>query len=1540
MAYSPYMWANDPISDRPEELPEGYSPRPIGAPTSASQLRKYFVADDSKRVINKKSDAAIRRLVDAYPDKFNYNDEVKRAIVVNWMSARTKTARSYVANNWDALSHEYFGGANPLTPSQAYDRITENYDNADELVATVNTNINRVELDKAKESERSWVENAARSVGAAFGKGLGLERVAAGGSRMAIDTAATPFAPTSGLQLMPTFGEKVTDPKDRAVLEAGRKELTRFPEMIERHMQNVDDAFGVSDDFKQSISGQVISGVGEMPAIIMAGMVDPAVLVSSLASMNYGGAIEDYKDTMAASGKEYNPDVAAASALMSTALQTPLDMIVPGRFVKRILGTSAKMPVGGFIKKAATFLGDAGWEGGTEGAQQWLGDAVARVGYDKERDVLSGEEWQRVFNAGFVGTLSGGISSAGVSMAMPKPTEADLKAFMDKLRDEITVTEPPWTWEDRTIPSKEDFNALNKLPDSQILSLDDDAVRAQMLLSAARGDETSQEAYRSIVAQHIQQDVVTSDIIEDGVRKAVNASRSPDAVATVSNPTPAFTNAADRAEFAANVAKALERFHADEGESEAKAMPDEDGTVRYTESDLIQAERPDIRAAAKKLSDEALTKTDEAIVWQLVARAISNTRSRRKDLRLMKQLATSEHRILFEKYYGQMKLGEQRERLFAKFDKEISAMRVAQAQKLANMKSHIEEANHQRLEQLRRRRDYWRDMRRTDIAINKWVKQQSRIVEELLPMSERGRVVSMKPTEVDLRTAKNAEAFLDRYLDKAVEVEENYRKKVMRSRLEDFIKTRETQIGKATRGKTKVNRNAAAFSAYLERLRSERVDGDDPNPRLSDDMSSDQLAALLGQLKNVWAEGRDLQAQREEAEAKAIHDIMQSVAVEMLPGNEDNRSGIADSFRRMRQKLGASFGLTQYQTDMVIATGRRNSTATQLVTDSVNKATLDNFVANQQWKDFRAGALKSHGVETFDWSAYMIGRDGKPFTINGKRLRMSEALTWYCYGKNAKARADLLGTNERAGTMWNGQAISDVDYEASMKALPENLKALGDDIMQWNGGDIFSRMSDMHERIYGMPLIHEDNYLSMRIVDTPSGALEEMRRLGRPSSMKARTGAVLGFKEDSMDFWKLQDGFVTMTNRFLSFHEKIQNLRRVFGDERVEQEAGDGRVAVRNQVKDRLDAIDPTISKELFKYLEDIERGGDGKTVDDWEKWIDVMRRNGYVAVFGFNPGSAVKVLASYGSGMRLVRPAFLAQASGECATKFISINKMMHELAIDPSVKHRNVVYDNNVFESKSYKALNKFRQTSFCMFRAADELSCTSLWYGKYLEGIADNLSQTDAIKAADKVVVDTQQSWDIKDLPRAYRSSGVFRKFLLQFTNDSMHAYNQFRQDIALTDGMHGWKDYAGLARVVAMASKDGLALFAWPAIWLTIGDLVNRIIRDGLDEAQSNVFGTQTRRKQDFYDFMVGDAMWNGLTTPTQGVPVLNQFTQYLVQRYVEGIPYKGDPLDSFSPMVVDSFRRSAMASTAMQALGIPGSNIAGAFLDKPIKEALK
>jgi hypothetical protein len=334
------------------------------------------------------------------------------------------------------------------------------------------------------------------------------------------------------------------------------------------------------------------------------------------------------------------------------------------------------------------------------------------------------------------------------------------------------------------------------------------------------------------------------------------------------------------------------------------------------------------------------------------------------------------------------------------------------------------------------------------------------------------------------------------------------------------------------------------------------------------------------------------------------------------------------------------------------------------------------------------------------------------------------------------------------------------------------------------------------------------------------------------------------------------------------------------------------------------------------------------------------MRRNGYVAVFGFNPGSAVKVLASYGSGMRLVRPAFLAQASGECATNFISINKMMHELAIDPSVKHRNVVYDNDVFESKSYKTLNKFRQASFCMFRAADELSCTSLWYGKYLEGIADNLSQSDAIKSADKVVVDTQQSWDIKDLPRAYRSSGVFRKFLLQFTNDSMHAYNQFRQDVALTGGMHGWKDYAGLARIVAMASKDGLALFVWPALWLTIGDLVNRIVRDGLDEAQSNVFGTQTRRKQDFYDFMVGDAIWNGLTTPTQGVPVLNQFTQYLVQSYVGGLPYKGDPLDSFSPMVVDSFRRSAMVSTAMQALGIPGSNIAGALLDKPIKEALK
>lgn len=202
-----------------------------------------------------------------------------------------------------------------------------------------------------------------------------------------------------------------------AAAAPAKKEIAAAPglrpaaQYVREAREGVREVLPVDERFEQSLTGQIISGLGQaagtLPLYAIPG-AGPGVTIGQMYQQGYDDAKAHGADDATASN-------AGLANVPAAALDVAADRLVIGKILKPLKG---KMTVGDVAKAvAASALG----QGASEGAQQVWQNAIAKKleGYDPERPLDD-----QVINSVIVGAIVGGVAS-GVGMASTAATRSE-----------------------------------------------------------------------------------------------------------------------------------------------------------------------------------------------------------------------------------------------------------------------------------------------------------------------------------------------------------------------------------------------------------------------------------------------------------------------------------------------------------------------------------------------------------------------------------------------------------------------------------------------------------------------------------------------------------------------------------------------------------------------------------------------------------------------------------------------------------------------------------------------------------------------------------------------------------------------------------------------------------------------------------------------------------------------------------------------------------------------------------------------------------
>ena len=211
-------------------------------------------------------------------------------------------------------------------------------------------------------------------------------------------------------------------------------------EDLRQYSQGIGENIGLDQDFRESFTGQVFQGLGQVPVTIGAGAAGLALTggnplgMLGAAALTTGGQMtsEFLTDMEQTVGKQYTDfdvsekDAALKGMLAQTALGTTLELAAVGKAVKPLIrrlnggrGVSSKA-----LKKAIEkdkgalreIMEASGAEGLTEAAQGQSLDTLASLLYDEDRELLTMNTLKRRSMEFGVGAIVGGTVSAGAQV--------------------------------------------------------------------------------------------------------------------------------------------------------------------------------------------------------------------------------------------------------------------------------------------------------------------------------------------------------------------------------------------------------------------------------------------------------------------------------------------------------------------------------------------------------------------------------------------------------------------------------------------------------------------------------------------------------------------------------------------------------------------------------------------------------------------------------------------------------------------------------------------------------------------------------------------------------------------------------------------------------------------------------------------------------------------------------------------------------------------------------------------------------------------
>lgn len=1508
---------------------------------TTDSLKKFFVSDRSKRDIG--ADATER--IKYYADQAgaDLNETIDRALMVQWMAARTGKPSQNVSDDLDSYVTSYFG--KPMTPSAAYDTITANYD-------ALSRKTEQPTPEPPK--EQSFVSNAVQSAGLAAARGT--TQAAKFLIPVISDLFNAAYANSAFHQdAGPTVIDVIAGEAYKVANSAGK---------------NVDAYYTPDQQFQDSIAGQATSMVGSIIGSVPALLTGPVGIGVYFGASSAQDASDKYLSNIGVTEDTATPEQLNQAKNVGGLVGVPVG-IINSWGVGKLLGVGERLFGAPLTKQAAlkTVLGLKAQtaylsQASASVASSMYSNAIEKITSAPDSEVFSNERIYDYFKE-FVGNYIGAqLMSAGaggikaLSSRSPSAEQTNIPVTNEGIT--MPAEDSAWSPHDNTPPMPEDYALLRSAKtDGEIKELGGD-----LLLKAANGDEVARDEHQKIVAEEQKlpiEDDATS--IEDA-KTITNELASEDISAGVDKESSVFLKDSDVTDAQKTFEDAITRRFGEQPEiqsldainklAEESSTGGEGATIRKQMESESRVTAEQIREQARKMSAEVWTAKDDRLVWAMVKKTTGAGRTNPRVFTRYKSEAKLEHDALFEKYFGQLKNRVDVESLKRNFEEEFDAYRKTQAEKLANNSEVRDAINQKVLDRIVRQKQFWKDTYNSTKDREKWLRQNMRVVEQLLPMEVRGELGKMRPPSEGFKSNGQAEKFIDNYLNRAAEVHDAYKADIITAKINDFIKRNNRAYSKAERG-VKLKYDAQPLLDYVTKFTRERTESDEMHyadllakhdaltpeeqvfvddwiqPRQGDKLTSDDLSEIYANLKNLKNTGRTEWQAREDAKHEGYR-AFSNLAKTVIKADPTGMiaKGLRNTANFMRAHGVAGFEF--YDTLLAQATGDRNNPMTRMIHGKIEPAAMQVAINGHEYVDHFKTFKEGLGLKKFDAGKYLTGEKGKPVVVNGKKVRVYEAMEWYALMKNDNGKGQLIGRADEetgivnGGSNFNKAALSKADVTRVVDSIPEPVRKLADEYIRYNDEVMYPLINAWYKAKYGVNLPKEKFYFPIRNVETQVDFMQAIRRMGRPPYLKARTGSTTGITD--FDFFKKQNSFVNQAIRVTAFDQPMSDLRAMFFNEKQEVVVGENHVMQFNPLRRALDNFDPTVTKQLETYFNDVERGGRVPDTDQISKALDYLRRNANTAIIALNPGSTVKVLGSQFTGMnRLENPTLAVATITESSWNFANMRKFMREHSGSATVLERNSIVDQKALsETVGIKA--KAQRAGYFGMRAVDEYNCVTLWNARYREVLAKTHDIDESVYQADRLVIDTQSSWEYKDMAEIYRNGGFVSRVLLQFTNDANHSFNEFLKDVA---------ESKNVGDLVVAGLREGSLLYVLPAMTMVAGDLTNKKVRNMFEYAWRDAFGGYRPDRIDWQDYVVQDAIYQGKTYPFQAFPLISDLSQYIASQGPNAL-YKGGNINqTLLPSAATSVQQGRIVTPAMQLFGIPGANIIGTTLDKKIKE---
>jgi len=394
----------------------------------------------------------------------------------------------------------------------------------------------------------------------------------------------------------------------------------------------------------------------------------------------------------------------------------------------------------------------------------------------------------------------------------------------------------------------------------------------------------------------------------------------------------------------------------------------------------------------------------------------------------------------------------------------------------------------------------------------------------------------------------------------------------------------------------------------------------------------------------------------------------------------------------------------------------------------------------------------------------------KKTKIQGKDYTRDEMMDIYAGWKNEKKKLAMMFGNN----------ITTKIYEEIEKLLSPEEKSLVDYVINEYQAN-YDRLRDAYIEFANEDMGAESSYTPMRRMDVTGDPLDAeiadellLRRGLKKASMEK--GFTISRKNIPEEFQKpirlgLMQTYLSQVPKqemFIRYAEKIRQLNKFLSDKtfRAAVEQQHGREYV----------------EELEKYVARVANPNIYKAMDGMALLSQELRHNASIAYLAYNLVTLGNQIPSIFLSLGDAGGYHLIASMMEFAKNPMKMIRMVSEK--DPQVRHQRLERELEEIKKNQGSLYQKIREKvgdpGFLGIYWFDRIVRTTAWNAVYQKGLADGLSERDAVRRAGESILRIQEGASPKDIPSLYATSEYLNWFL-QFTSQLSKIYGNITYDI---------------------------------------------------------------------------------------------------------------------------------------------------------------